>query len=55
MNISIAVIVVYFGIFTIIGTVLNRGNKNSSEWATGSPNMRIWMLAAGTRIGGTGT
>ncbi len=58
MNISIVVIIVYLGIFTIIGIMLNRGNKNASDWATGSSNMSIWMLAAGvagTRIGGAGT
>ncbi|MEH6909080.1 MAG: sodium:solute symporter family protein [Oceanicoccus sp.] len=58
MSISLAVIVAYLGIFTIIGFVLNRNNKNSDDWATGSSNMSIWMLAAGiagTRIGGAGT
>ena len=58
MSISLAVIVVYLGAFTIIGFLLNRNNKNSDDWATGSSNMSIWMLAAGiagTRIGGAGT
>ena len=58
MSISSAVIVAYLGMFTLIGFVLNRKNKNSDDWATGSSNMSIWMLAAGiagTRIGGAGT
>ncbi len=58
MNISIIVIVGYLAIFTGIGILLNRRNKSSSDWATGSGTMGIFMLAAGiagTRIGGAGT
>lgn len=58
MTISIAVIVGYLAIFTAIGLILNRRNKSSADWATGSGTMGIMMLAAGvagTRIGGAGT
>lgn len=58
MNVSLAVIVGYLAIFTAIGVMLNRSNRSSSDWATGSGTMGIWMLAAGvagTRIGGAGT
>ena len=58
MNTSIVVIVGYLALFTAIGFILNRRNKSSSDWATASGTMGIFMLAAGiagTRIGGAGT
>ena len=58
MSISVVVIVAYLAFFTLFGFYLNRSNKSSNDWATGSGTMGIWMLAAGvagTRIGGAGT
>ncbi|MFM1896529.1 MAG: hypothetical protein RLZZ385_1603 [Pseudomonadota bacterium] len=52
------VIIVYLAGFTIYGLMINRFNRNSDDWATGSSTLGLWMLAAGvagTRIGGAGT
>ncbi|MCB1671356.1 MAG: sodium:solute symporter family protein [Gammaproteobacteria bacterium] len=56
--ISTAVIVIYLLGFTVFGILLNRRNRSSDDWATGSSTLGLWMLAAGvagTRIGGAGT
>ena len=56
--IASGVIVIYLAAFTIYGLLLNRKNRSSDDWATGSSTLGLWMLAAGvagTRIGGAGT
>jgi Na+/proline symporter len=56
--IATVVIVIYLAGFTLYGLLLNRKNRSSDDWATGSSTLGIWMLAAGvagTRIGGAGT
>ncbi len=58
MNTAVYTIIGYLFIVTLIGVLLSRRNKSSSDWATASGGMGLIMIAAGiagTRIGGAGS
>ena len=55
MNITAAVIFIYLVTFAIFGLYLNRRQGSASDWAIGGGSLGIFMIAAGTRIGGAGT
>ncbi|MGH1470234.1 MAG: sodium:solute symporter family protein [Cellvibrionaceae bacterium] len=58
MNAAVYTIVGYLTLVTLIGVLLSRRNKSSSDWATASGGMGLIMIAAGiagTRIGGAGS
>ncbi len=58
MNPFALTIIGYLLLVTLLGAVLAKRNRSSSDWATASGGMGIWMIAAGiagTRIGGTGS
>ncbi len=58
MDLSLLVVVGYLVGVTVIGMLLMRRSKGSSDWAVAGGSMSMMMVAvgiAGTRIGGAGT
>lgn len=58
MDISLIVVIAYLTGVTLIGVLLMRRSKGSSDWAVAGGGMGMMMIAfgiAGTRIGGAGT
>jgi len=58
MDISLFVVIAYLAGVTLIGILLVRRSKSSSDWAVAGGGMSMLMVAfgiAGTRIGGAGT
>ena len=56
--IAVAVIVVYLGGGTVVGSLMARRSKGSSDWAVASGGMSAVLVVfglAGARIGGAGT
>ena len=58
MTISTWIVVCYLVGVTLVGVLLAGRNRSSADWATGSGNVGVVMIAvgiAGSRIGGVGT
>jgi len=57
-NSTVWIVIGYLVFVTLIGMALSRRNRSSSDWASASGGMGLWLVAAGvagTRIGGVGT
>ena len=57
-NSTLWIVIGYLVFVTLIGMALSRRNRSSSDWASASGGMGLWLVAAGvagTRIGGVGT